>query len=57
MMSEKVEGPIADAGNTVQKGLNQAGEIQDQVAEFIQDKPIYPILIAVAVGYLLGKIV
>ncbi len=57
MMSEKVEGPIADAGNTVQKGLNQAGEIQDQVAEFIQDKPIYSILIAVAVGYLLGKIV
>lgn len=55
-MSDKAEGAIADAGQTVQKGINQAGEAQDQLAAFIRDRPIVAAMVAVGIGYLLGKI-
>jgi ElaB/YqjD/DUF883 family membrane-anchored ribosome-binding protein len=56
-VSEQAEGAVADAGRKVQKGLNQAGEAQDQLAEFIREKPISAALLAVGIGYLLGKII
>jgi len=55
-MSEPAQGTVADAGQTVQKGLNQAGEAKDQLSEFIRDYPISAALIAVGIGYILGKI-
>ena len=55
-MSDHVQGAVADAGQTVQRGLNQAGEAKDQLSGFIRDYPICAALIAVGVGYLLGKI-
>lgn len=56
-MSDKAEGTIADAGQTVQKRINQAGEAQDQLAQFIRDRPISAALIAIGIGYVLGKII
>ena len=56
-MSDQAEGAIADAGRKVQQGLNQAGEAQDQLAELIRENPISAALLAVGIGYLLGKII
>jgi ElaB/YqjD/DUF883 family membrane-anchored ribosome-binding protein len=56
-MSEPVQGPVADAGRTVQRGLNQAGDTKDEVTRFIRDNPICAVLLAAGIGYLLGKIV
>jgi len=36
-MSDQARGTVADAGQTVQRGLNQAGETKDQLSEFIRD--------------------
>jgi ElaB/YqjD/DUF883 family membrane-anchored ribosome-binding protein len=55
-MSEQAQGTVADAGQTVQKGLNQAAGAKDQLARFIRDNPISAALIAVGIGYLLGKL-
>ena len=44
-MSDKAEGAISVAGQTVQKGLNRAGEAQDQLAEFIPDQPLVAALV------------
>jgi ElaB/YqjD/DUF883 family membrane-anchored ribosome-binding protein len=56
-MSDRAEGAIADAGETVQRGLNQAADAKDQAARFIRDRPISAALIALGIGYLLGKII
>ena len=45
-MSDKAEGAVADAGQTVQKGLNQATDTKDEVTRFIRDNPICAALIA-----------
>jgi ElaB/YqjD/DUF883 family membrane-anchored ribosome-binding protein len=55
-MSDPTQGTAADAGQTVQKGINQVCDAQEQVATFIRDNPISAALIAVGIGYLLGKI-
>jgi hypothetical protein len=47
---------VADAGATVQEKLNQAGEAQDQLVQFIQTNPICAALVFLGVGYVLGKI-
>jgi ElaB/YqjD/DUF883 family membrane-anchored ribosome-binding protein len=52
---EPVQGPVADAGRTVQRGLNQAGDAKDEVSRFIRDNPICAVLLAAGIGYLLGK--
>jgi hypothetical protein len=54
-MSE--HGAVADAGKTVQRGINQAGDVQNQLADFIRERPITAALLAVGIGYLLGKII
>jgi ElaB/YqjD/DUF883 family membrane-anchored ribosome-binding protein len=56
-MNEQAEGVVADAGQRVQRGLNQAGETKDQLSQFIRDNPISAALVAVGIGYLLGKII
>jgi hypothetical protein len=56
-MSDRAEGAIADAGETVQRGLNQVADTKDQAARFIRDRPIFAALIALGIGYLLGKII
>jgi hypothetical protein len=56
-MSDKAEGAVADVGATVQKKLNQAGEMQDQLVQFVQDNPISAALVFVGIGYVLGKII
>jgi CheY-like chemotaxis protein len=55
-MSDRAEGAVADAGETVQRTLNQAGDAQDQLIRTIRDNPLSAVLIAVGIGYLLGKI-
>ncbi len=55
-MSDRAEGAVADAGQTVQKGLNQAGDVTDNLTQFIRDYPIPAALIALGIGYVLGKI-
>ena len=56
-MSDRPEGTVADAGEAVQRKINQASETQDQIETYIRDNPITAVLIAVGVGYVLGKIV
>jgi hypothetical protein len=56
-MSDRAEGAVADAGQAVQKGLNQAGEAKDQLGQAIRDHPIAAMLVAVGIGYVLGKII
>ena len=56
-MSDKAEGAAADAGATVQEKLNQAGEAQDQLVQFVRDNPISAALLFVGIGYVLGKII
>jgi ElaB/YqjD/DUF883 family membrane-anchored ribosome-binding protein len=55
-MSDKAAGTVADAGQAIQQGLNQATDTKDQLVEFIRHNPICAVLIAAGVGYLLGKI-
>jgi ElaB/YqjD/DUF883 family membrane-anchored ribosome-binding protein len=55
-MSDPTQGTAADAGQTVQKGINQVCDAQEQVVTFIRDNPLSATLIAVGIGYLLGKI-
>lgn len=55
-MNEQAQGAVADAGATVQRKLNQAGEVQDQLVQFIQDNPISAAFVFVGIGYVLGKI-
>jgi ElaB/YqjD/DUF883 family membrane-anchored ribosome-binding protein len=55
-MSDPTQGTAADAGQTVQKGINQACDAQEQLVTFIRDNPLSAALIAVGIGYLLGKI-
>ena len=56
-MSDKAEGVAANAGATVQEKLNQAGEAQDQLVQFIRDNPMSAALVFVGIGYVLGKII
>jgi hypothetical protein len=53
-LSDKAEGAVADAGATVQEKLNQAGEKQDQLVQFVQQNPISPPFF-LGMGYFLGK--
>jgi ElaB/YqjD/DUF883 family membrane-anchored ribosome-binding protein len=56
-MSDQTQGAAADAGQTVQRGIDQAGEAQDQLVKLIRDRPICAALVAIGIGYLLGKII
>jgi len=56
-MSDRPEGTVADAGEAVQRKINQASEANDQIETFIRDNPKTAVLIAVGIGYLLGKLV
>jgi ElaB/YqjD/DUF883 family membrane-anchored ribosome-binding protein len=56
-MSDRPEGTVADAGEAVQRKINQASDANDQIETFIREHPKTAVLIAVGVGYLLGKIV
>jgi hypothetical protein len=56
-MSDKAEEAAANAGATVQKKLNQPGEAQDQLVQFIRDNPMSAALVVVGIGYVLGKII
>ena len=49
-MSDRSEGTVADAGEAVQRKINQASEAHDQVETFIRDNPITAVLIAVGIG-------
>jgi ElaB/YqjD/DUF883 family membrane-anchored ribosome-binding protein len=54
-MSDQSEGAAADVGRDVQQGLNQASDATEQFSQMIRDRPIPSMLIAIAIGYLLGK--
>ena len=56
-MSDRPEGTVADAGEAVQRKINQASNAHDQIETYIRDHPITAVLIAVGIGYLLGKII
>jgi hypothetical protein len=55
-MSDPTQGTAADAGQAVQTGINQICDAQDQLAKLIRDNPLSAALLAVGIGYLLGKI-
>jgi ElaB/YqjD/DUF883 family membrane-anchored ribosome-binding protein len=55
-MSERVEGTVSDAGEAVQRKINQVSDAQDQLVDFIKDNPLSAVLIALGVGFILGKI-
>ena len=55
-MSDRTEGAIADAGEAVQRQVNRADEAISQAVTFIRDRPITSVLIAIGLGYLLGKV-
>ncbi len=55
-MSERAEGTVADAGEAVQRTINQVSDTQEQVVDFIKQNPLSAVLIALGVGYVLGKI-
>jgi ElaB/YqjD/DUF883 family membrane-anchored ribosome-binding protein len=55
-LSDQAEGIVADAGQTVQRGLNQVSESTEQLSQVIRDKPLCAMLVAIGVGYVLGKI-
>jgi ElaB/YqjD/DUF883 family membrane-anchored ribosome-binding protein len=55
-MSERAEGTVADAGEAVQQKINQVSDAQDQLVDFIKTNPLSAVLIALGVGYILGKI-
>jgi ElaB/YqjD/DUF883 family membrane-anchored ribosome-binding protein len=55
-IDDRAEGTIADAGEAVQRQVNRADEAVDEVATFVRTRPITALLIAVGVGYILGKI-
>ncbi|MBS0641286.1 MAG: hypothetical protein U1E70_27740 [Acetobacteraceae bacterium] len=55
-MSDNTDGKIADAGAAVQRQVNRADDAINEVTTFVRDKPITSVLIALGVGYILGKI-
>jgi len=55
-MSERAEGRIADAGEAVQQQVNRVDDAADQLVTFVRARPVTAVLIAVGVGYLLGKV-
>ena len=55
-MSDNTAGAVADAGRTVQGRLNQADDAKDQLTDFIRENPISAAILAVGLGYILGKI-
>ena len=55
-MSDNSAGAVADAGRTVQRRLNQADDAKDQLTQFIREYPISAAILAVGVGYVLGKV-
>ena len=56
-MSDQTEGIVADAGQTAQKRLNQASDAKEQLSQVIRDNPLAAMLVAIGVGYVLGKII
>ncbi len=55
-MSDDAPGIVSDAGEAVQRKLNQVSDTQDQIVDYIRQNPITAVLIAVGVGYVLGKL-
>jgi ElaB/YqjD/DUF883 family membrane-anchored ribosome-binding protein len=55
-MSDRPEGHVADVGEAVQRKINPS-DAHDQIETYIRDNPITAVLIAVGIGYVLGKIV
>ncbi len=56
-MNDRAEGTVADTGEALQKQINRADDALDEVTTFVRNRPILSLLIAVGVGYLLGKVV
>jgi hypothetical protein len=56
-MSDRPEGTVADAGEAVQRKINQASDAHDQIETFIRNNPMTAALIALGIGYVLGKII
>ena len=56
-MSDRPEGRIADAGDAVQRIVNKTSDAQEQLTQIIRERPICSALVAVGIGYLLGKII
>ena len=55
-MTDRAEGTVADTGDTIQRHINRADEAADQLGQFIRERPITAVLMAMGVGYLLAKI-
>jgi hypothetical protein len=55
-MSDRPEGTVADTGEAIQRKINQASDAHDQIETFIRNNPMTAVLIALGIGYVLGKI-
>ena len=51
---EKYEGVKRHAGDYVTQGRQKASEFEDQIEEYIRQKPLESVLIAVGAGALIG---
>jgi ElaB/YqjD/DUF883 family membrane-anchored ribosome-binding protein len=57
MMSDPPSGQAADAGDAIQRKINQAGDAQDAIEAFVRENPMTAALLALGIGYILGKII
>jgi ElaB/YqjD/DUF883 family membrane-anchored ribosome-binding protein len=55
-MSDRPEGKVADTGEAIQRRINQASDAHDTIETFIRQNPMTSALIALGIGYILGKI-
>jgi ElaB/YqjD/DUF883 family membrane-anchored ribosome-binding protein len=55
-MSDRAEGTVADTAEAIQRHINRADEAADQLTQFIRERPVFAVLIAMGVGYLLAKV-
>jgi ElaB/YqjD/DUF883 family membrane-anchored ribosome-binding protein len=55
-MSDRAEGAVADTGEAIQRQINRVDDAATQTTDFIRKHPIAAVLIAVAAGYVIGKV-
>jgi ElaB/YqjD/DUF883 family membrane-anchored ribosome-binding protein len=55
-MNERPAGKVADTGEAIQRRINQASDAHDTIETFIRANPMTAALIALGLGYILGKI-
>ena len=55
-MSDRAEGTIADTGEAIQRQVNRVDDAATQATDFIRQRPMTAVLLAAALGYVIGKV-